>query len=193
RIWDGFLKRQSSLPEEERINILNGGEIDGDIQSAGILFASNDWFNKLPEEPGGNSRQNLVEKLGIHLNDKMMKDMSMSYPGGNGISIALSEYNADTDDVIRLRNFMNDMVDFGVLFETEHSSKSKKGGRRIKFYPHPILCPRFQLPEARTKEPYYWKIDDLFKLVESAQVSFIRTPKKELLVDSQNSFDFDGN
>jgi hypothetical protein len=66
---------------------------------------------------------------------------------------------------------MLEAVGYGVLFETEHSSKSKSSGRRRKFYLNPILCPRFQLPEARTKEPYYWNIEKLLDLAVSAQIA----------------------
>lgn len=171
RIWDGFLKNESSLSPAKRTELLKGGTIDRNIQAAGILFASNEWFNKLPEEPGGNSRKSFVERLGVRLNDDMMRDLRMAYPGGNGISIAMTEYDVESDEVMALRNFIREAVGYGVLFETEHSSKSKSGGRRIKFYLNPILCPRFQLPEARTKEPYYWKLDDLFALIRKAQVT----------------------
>jgi hypothetical protein len=175
RIWDGFLKNESSLPDRKRTDLLNGGAIGRDIQAAGILFASNEWFNKLPEEPGGNARKSFVEKLGAKLNEEMLNDLSMSYPGGNGISIALSEYESDASDVADLRNFIREAVGYGVLFETEHSSKSKMGGRRVKLYLNPILCPRFQLPEARTKEPYYWRIDALFDLARKAQITLTRS------------------
>lgn len=178
RIWDGFLKNESSLQERKRTELLNGGTIDRNIQAAGILFASNEWYNKLPEEPGGNGRKSFVERLGTRLNEDMMHDMRMSYPGGNGISIALSEFNSESGDVTELRNFIREAVGYGVLFETEHSSKSKSGGRRVKFYLNPILCPRFQLPEARTKEPYYWKIDELFELVDKAQITLSRARKR---------------
>lgn len=174
RIWDSFLKNESSLPENKRIDLLNGGTIPRNIQAAAILFASNEWFKKLPEDPGGNARKSFVELLGTKLNRELMQDISMSYPGGNGVSITLSEFNSDAEDVTDLRNFIREAVGYGVLFETEHSSKSKSGGRRIKLYLNPILCPRFQLPEARTKEPYYWKIDDLFELVRKAQVTLSR-------------------
>ncbi|MCL5237160.1 MAG: hypothetical protein M1353_04850 [Nitrospirae bacterium] len=174
RIWDSFLKNESSLEPSKRTDLLNGGTIDYNIQAAGILFASNEWFNKLPEEPGGNARKSFVEKLGMRLNDDMMRDLRMSYPGGNGISIALTEFNSEADDVTDLRNSMREAVGYGVLFATEHSSKTKSGGRRIKFYLNPILCPRFQLPEARTKEPYYWKIDELFELMDQARVTLSR-------------------
>lgn len=171
RIWDGFLKNQSSLPPEKRDDVLNVGVIDRNIQSAGILFASNEWFNKLPEEPGGNARQSFVQEFGIDLNRTMIADLSMSYPGGNGISVALAEYQSKAEINTQLRNFISDTVGYGVLFETEHSSKSKAGGRRKKFYLHPILCPRFQLPEARTKEPYYWKTAKLIDLAKKAQIT----------------------
>lgn len=175
RIWDGFLKNESSLPENKQTDILAGGSIDRHIQAAGILFASNEWFNKLPEEPGGNARKSFVEKLGARLNDEMMRDLRMSYPGGNGISIKLSEYNSEAEDVTALRNFIQEAVGYGVLIEAEHSSKSKSDGLRIKFYLNPILCPRFQLPEAKTKEPYYWKLDELFGLVNKAQVTLSKS------------------
>ena len=171
RIWDSFLKNESSLPIEKRTDLLRGGQISSTIQASGILFASNEWFNKLPEEPGGNARQNFVEALGIQLNGCMMQDLGMAYPGGNGISISTAQFYSDEDDVTQLRNFIQEAIGYGVLFATEHTSKTKKGGRRIKLYLNPILCPRFQLPEARTKEPYYWKIDDLFDLVKRARLT----------------------
>lgn len=174
RIWDGFLKHESSLQPHKRTELLITGTIARDIQAAGILLASNEWFNKLPEEPGGNARKSFVERLGMTLNDKMIRDLRMSYPGGNGISIALSEFNAEADNVKALRDFMREAVGYGALFGTEHSSKSKRGGIRVKYYLHPILCPRFQLPEARTKEPYYWRIESLFDLLSKAKVTLPR-------------------
>jgi hypothetical protein len=174
RIWDGFLKSETSLPDEERTDLFNGKSIDRHIQSAGILLASNEWFKKLLEEPGGNSRQAFVEQLGIRLNCSMMNDLSMSYPGGNGISFPLAKFMEQSDDVSRVRDFVREAVGFGALFESEHSSKSKQGGRRIKFYLNPILCPRFQLPEARTKEPYYWSIEELNDLLAKANVTLPR-------------------
>jgi hypothetical protein len=169
RVWDGFLKSQSGMPESKRTDLLNGGTIDHNIQAAGITFASNDWFKKLPEEPSGDSRQNFAEKLGLRLNQDMLRDLPMSYPGGNGISIKWPEKS--DEDIELLKDFLHDAVGYGTLFEAEHTSKSKRGGRRNKYYINPILCPRFQLPEARTKEPYYWKVDDLFDLVAKARIT----------------------
>jgi hypothetical protein len=174
RVWDGFLKNESSLPVDQRTDILTGRSIDRNIQSAGVLLASNEWFKKLLEEPGGNSRQAFVEQLGLRLNSNMMNDLSMSYPGGNGISFSLTKFMEQSEEISRVRDFVREAVGFGALFESEHSSKSKQGGRRIKFYLNPILCPRFQLPEARTKEPYYWSIEELTDLLAKAKVTLPR-------------------
>lgn len=175
RVWDGFLKNESSLEPEKRTDLFGCGSINHNIQAAGILFASNEWFNKLPEEPGGNARQSFVQLLGTRLNEEMMRDLRMSYPGGNGISIAVSEFNSTADEAPPLRNFIHDAIGYGVLFGTEHSSKSKMGGKRIKLYLNPILCPRFQLPESRTKEPYYWNMQNLFDLVSRAKVTLTKS------------------
>lgn len=177
RVWDGFLKNESSLAPDKRTDLLKGSTIDKTIQAAGILFASNEWFKKLPEEPGGNERQSFVEKLGVRLNGDMMSDLSMSYPGGNGISLQLSQFNSEDEGTTLLRNFIHESIGYSALFASEHSSKSKQGGRRIKFYLNPILCPRFQLPEAKTKEPYYWSIDELFSLLKRAQVTLTRAQR----------------
>ncbi len=174
RIWDGFLKKQSSLPNEERVDLIDGGEIERNIQAVGILFASNEWFRKLPEEPGGDTRQRFIDELGKRLNDDMIKDLPMRYPGGNGVSVNLAEFESSDQDVTDLRLFIRDAVGYGGLWETQHSSKSKMGGRRVKFYLNPILCPRFQLPAAKTKEPYYWSISDLFDLAKKSQVTIAR-------------------
>jgi hypothetical protein len=178
RVWDSFLKQQSNLDEENRIDLFGGGEISPDIQSAGILVASNEWFIKLPEEPGGDTRQRFIEELGKDLNTAMLNDLAMRYPGGNGISVRQAEFGSDDQKVAELRSFIRESVGFGALWETSHSSKSKAGGRRIKFYLNPILCPRFQLPEAKTKEPYYWKMSHLFALIKKAKVtlSLARSP-----------------
>ncbi len=177
RVWDGFLKNESSLLPEMRTELLKGGTIDSNIQAAGILFASNEWFKKLPEEPGGNARQSFAEKLGMRLNADMMDDLNMAYPGGNGISLQLAQFMSEDEQVTLLRNFIQEAIGYGALFASEHSSKSKQGGRRIKFYLNPILCPRFQLPEAKTKEPYYWSIEELFVLVKKAQVTLSRAQR----------------
>ena len=174
RVWDGFLKKQSSLPPEDQADLLKGSKISPDIQSAGILVASNEWFKKLSEEPGGDARQRFIEELGKRLNAEMMNDLAMRYPGGNGISLTESAFESNDPEISDLRTFIRDAVGFGALWETPHSSKSKADGRRIKFYLNPILCPRFQLPEAKTKEPYYWNKLELLALIKKSKVTLSR-------------------
>jgi len=174
RIWDGFLKKQSSLPEERRINLLRGDSIEPSIQDAAILFASNEWFKKLIEEPGGNSRQSFIEQLGIYLYNSMTGDLRMSYPGGNGVSISIKDLESDHPDIKALKNFLREAVGYGALIERVHTSKSKKGERRLKYYLNPILCPRFSLPEARTKEPYYWSVDKLAEIALKGNITVDR-------------------
>jgi hypothetical protein len=188
RIWDGFLKSQTSLPPDRQINLLEGGGIPYQIQADGILFASNEWFKKLPEEPGGDSRQHFVEELGNWLNRKMLDDLSMSYPGGNGVSIANKEFTSEDPWVISLQRFLKDAVGYGVLLEIEHSSKSKRDGRRLKYHLNPILCPRYQIPEARTKEPYYEKLSQLYDLTSKAKITLSGAPPSKAKINrSSNS------
>jgi hypothetical protein len=187
RIWDGFLKSQTSLPANRQINLLERGQIPYQIQSDGILFASNEWFKKLPEEPGGDSRQRFIAELGNWLNQKMTKDLSMSYPGGNGISISNREFTSEEPWVDSLEKFLKDTVGYGALVEIEHSSKSKKDGRRLKYYLNPILCPRYQIPEARTKEPYYEKLSRVYNLTVKAKITLGGAPpSKSKVISSEN-------
>lgn len=187
RIWDGFLKYQMRKSTEKYIDLLEGNQIPLHIQADGILFASNEWYRKLPEEPGGESRQRFVDVFGRFLNQKMLEDLSMSYPGGNGISIAIKEFTAEDPKpwMVSLHNFLKEAVGYGVLLEIEHSSKSKKDGRRLKYHLNPILCPRYQIPEARTKEPYYRKLSDLYKLASNANVTLVGEPPSEQEINSR--------
>jgi len=177
RVWDAFLKNESSLPVNKRTDLLTGGMIDHRIQASGIQFASNEWFEKLPEEPRGNSRQMFIEKLGVLLNESILRDLSMSYPGGNGISISFNEYKTTKLKNNLLIDFMEDAVGYGVLIKREHTSRSKNVGMRIKFYISNILCPRFQIPETMTKEPLYWSVEKLYEFVKKSKV---------FLLDSSN-------
>jgi hypothetical protein len=172
RIWDGHLKSESGKPQSKRLDLLGGDAIHKDIQAAGILFASNEWYNKMPEEPGGDSRLRFVEQLGTRLNHEMMLDAAMSYPGASGVSFRGEEYTSAHPKAAALREFVRDAVGYGVLVEIEHASRAKGQSKRFKVYLSPILCPRFQLPEARTKEPRYWTMDDLSETAQRAKVTF---------------------
>lgn len=106
----------------------------------------------------------------MRLNADMLNDLAMRYPGGNGFSLKESEFERNDPAINDIRSFIREAVGYGALLETQHASKSKSG-RRVKFYLNPILCPRFQLPEARTKEPYYWNQNQLFALIKKAKIT----------------------
>jgi len=192
-VWDGFLKSQASIPKERQIDLLSGAEIPYKTQAEGILFASNEWYKKLPEEPSGDMRQRFVEEFGKWLNREMTGDLSMSYPGGNGISIAGSEYSSVDKATVQLLEFLKDAIGYGVLFEFPHASKTKAEVERHKFHLNPILCPRYQLPEARTKEPYYRRMTTLFDLAEKAEVILAEytAPRRPIEVETDKSQQLD--
>lgn len=169
KIWDAFLKKQSRVEKQQQIDLFQGGHIPETTQKAAIQSASNDWYKKIPEETGGNSRQRFVESLGSFLNKNMLDDRAMSYPGGNGFSIPLSAYNENNARAKFVRDFLNEAVAYGVLSQREHSSKSKRTGRRVKFYLNAVLSPRYQLPESKTKEPLYWNLEQVIDLLEKAK------------------------
>jgi len=182
RIWDAFLKQQACLSDKEHIHILQGEAIPVLTQATAIQHASNEWYRKMPEEPQGNSRQRFIDYLGEYLNRHMVGDLKMSYPGANGISLPLSQYNGNNEDAKRVRDFLEDAVGYGVLRKREHASKSKASGRRVKFYLNNILCPRYQLPEGRTKEPMYMNLEDVSDILFKAKVlpTRIRRCKKDV-------------
>ena len=170
-IWDAHIKSEALTPELERKNLVKSDNISPTYQSSGILNASNAWYDKIVEEPGGHDRQFLVTAICETLNREMLKDDSMSYPGGNGFSYALKDVKSSNNSLFKkLVGMLYEMDDYGVLMGKEHSSKQKRTGKRIKFYPHPILCPRFQLPINKTKEPRYWTVDKLLEQVKGFTV-----------------------
>lgn len=178
-IWDQFLRNEQQLSKEDRTNPLNGQSIEKKLQAAGIQDASRVWYNKLAEhKPEGDIRQRFINQLGVHLRKSLRDDKSMSYPGGNGFSIKEIDLNNDSPmnrDVFKL---LKQSVGWSALVMRDHTTKESKGDHRLKFYLHPILSPVFQIPVAHTKEPLYWKIDDVVKILKRAEIPFIQdTPQ----------------
>ena len=104
-----------------------------------------------------------------------------------------TDFESKESNVAQLRVFMREAVGFGALCESSHSSKSKANGPRIKFYVNPILCPRFQLPEARTKEPYYWNIAEFFALMKKARITLCIASKVDPRSSEQSFLPLDFN
>jgi len=179
KIWDLFLKSEN-LKGSEKIDIINSGQIiPQEIQSIGIQTASTSWYEKIGEQPAGDVRRRFVDKLGKTLRRHLRDDLAMSYPGANGVSIAVHEF--EQLEHHKLWDFLCDAVGYGDLQIFPHTTKNKAGEARKKFYLNPVLSPHFQLPAAHTKEPLYWKAYQLIDIARKAQLPFVIEDKLQPL------------
>lgn len=171
-VWDQFLKEQRLLEDDKRSNPLSGDVIGKTTQAVAIQTASAVWHRKLAEQPGGDIRRRFIDELGKHLRRHLREDKSMSYPGANGFSLAVQELTKRQSPHQEVFRFLQEAVGFGDLYEVQHTTKHKTGEPRLKYYLNPILSPAFQIPAAHTKEPLYWRIEDVLKLANRAQLPF---------------------
>ncbi|WP_411827520.1 hypothetical protein [Luteolibacter sp. AS25] len=172
-IWNQFLKMEQGkkVLGERQSNPLIGESIDKKYQALGIQEASKVWYNKLSEhKPSGDIRQRFIEKLGTYLRRSLREDKRMSYPGGNGFSLEVNVLELDAPENRVAWSFLKQCVGWGALVVSDHTTKRQSGEQRLKFYLHPVLSPVFQLPVAHTKEPLYWKIDQLISILKEAEV-----------------------
>ena len=151
-VWSVWLRTVREGRQDTRLP-----EIDPGIQAVGIHEASTHWFEKLSEETNGNRRKRFVSYVGTYLQRKLLSDFALSYPGANGFSLEIEELNSDS----RVRQFLDDAVDYGALFDSPHTTKEKNRRPRRKWYLNPILCPHFRLPHVRTKEPLYVNVEQV--------------------------------
>jgi hypothetical protein len=156
-IWDTFIRIQKEKSFNN--NVEWDFKIPEDVQTVGIYSASIYWFNKISEQPGGNSRKRFIEFLGRKFRKELLDDIVMSYPGHNGFSIANHEIESDSEE----RNFLKQAVNFGVLLEAYHTTKTADKLPRTKWYLNPVYSPYFSIPENHIKEPIYLSIND-FKI-----------------------------
>lgn len=145
-IWDVWIRDTQSTEEADRLV-----SFDSEIQSIGVIEASNSWYNDMINEKGGKYRQAFIRYLGTHLYKTLVEDISMSNPGHNGFSLDVEEL----EKASRLKKFLNEATDYGDLYDAPHTSKLKDKRERIKYYLNPILSPRFKIPSSHTKEPIY--------------------------------------
>jgi hypothetical protein len=174
-IWNQFLKsEQAKSKQRPRTDPLGGESIDKKLQAVGIQDASKVWYNKLAEhKPGGDIRQRFISKLGTYLRRVLRDDIRMSYPGANGFSLEVDELESPSELHREAWGFLKQCVGWGALVAIDHTTKEKSGEKRIKFYLHPILSPVFQLPVPHTKEPLYWTMTDLLKILHEADAPFL--------------------
>jgi hypothetical protein len=146
-IWDVWIRDQRNKTVESDMSL---PQLDEVIQSAGIRETSSDWFEDISNVQGGKERKAFVSYLGKLFFTALSEDAAMSYPGRNGFSLTIEDFHKNQS----IHTFLMDACNYGDLYDTSHTSKSK-GEKRWKFYLNPILSPYFKIPYAHTKEPMY--------------------------------------
>ncbi len=164
QIWAAWMR--SVRGEEHKLKQEALPSFDYSIQNEGIQNASRYWFGKITERSNGEARQRFTNHLGTLFRRGLLNDFRMSYPGGNGFSLAIGDLEQNED----IEKFLNDSVDYGVLVDRPHTTKNKARERRKKWYLNPILSPHFEVPAVHTKEPRYVSVKDVREWLVSAQV-----------------------
>jgi hypothetical protein len=150
-IWDAWLRDKRGL-----VDGVFKFPIGDDVQSQGIMEASIEWRSKQIEGANARQRKTFVDTLGEHFYKSLIDDRAMSYPGANGISVAV----ADLDNNPEIGKFLREAASYGDIFAAPHTSK-KKGEKRTKYYLAPVFSPFFRIPAAHSKEPEYVKVDSV--------------------------------
>ena len=162
-IWDQWQRAQSKT--KERLE-----HVSADIQSQAVRTVASAWLEKQEEFPRGRTRQRFVERLGIGIRKGLKEDRGLSYPGHTGFSLKDEGWKAD--DVVR--TFLQGAEDYGALIGLEHTSKEGDKRKRRKWYLSPILCPNFEIPAIRTKEPYYAQLQEVKTWIEMERPIVLR-------------------
>jgi len=172
QIWEVWLRDKSSTSKPAK----NHPVIDEAVQTLGILEASFKWFENISKETGGKERKNFITLVGTELYKELTQDLRMSYPGKNGFSITIEDLQKN----MGANKFLMDAASYGDLYDRPHTTKTKDGKKRIKFYLNPILSPYFKLPSTHTKEPKYISLPDLENwLVKSGVIEGSKSPTQK--------------
>jgi len=177
RIWAAWLR---VTPEGNIPRALP--TIGRDSQVIGVLEASLDWREKIGEGADGEARKRLVSALGSFFSKRLRKDKAITYPGHNGISILMSEFESG-GEVVRI---IRECRDHGDLIESDHTTKNSDAKPRIKWYLNPILCPAFRIPYVRTKEPIYTSVKQIESLI-SGKSDIVPEPSGEEVAQIQRN------
>lgn len=162
-IWDTHIQTKGS----SSLVGVNPPEISQLDQTIGVESTTGYWLKKVAHETGRSAeRLKFVRHLAVFLAQKLHSDKRMSYPGATGFSLGSEELEEHTD----LENFLQELADYGNLLMFDHTTKEGNRKERVKFYFHPIFCPRFGLPYIRTKEPYYAKLIEVAEWVQNSGV-----------------------
>jgi hypothetical protein len=167
--WLRSIRDETEIRGQEGLRV-----IPAPIQDEGIQLASGYWQKKMSELPGGSARQRFVDVLGAEFRERLLKDTRMSYPGHNGFSVERDKL----DTLPALAKFLRDAVDYGDLFDSPHTPKTKGRRKRTKWYLNPILSPYYQIPVGHTKEPLYASIEELVEWVQRTKALEVKCPAK---------------
>lgn len=173
-IWNEYVKfLQVSGRQEHGLPT-----IGVDLQSGGVFEASRRAFEKISEESGrSNERTRFLKEAARVMRQKVMADKNLSYPGANGFSIKDSEL----DEVPKLKEFLEELADYGNLSMTDHTTKEKNRAARSKFYINQIMCPQFRITYKHVKEPYYTTSRELLKWAQDVGVHLLGRPKEKFV------------
>lgn len=184
-IWECWI-RSILNPKNQSTHWEDNLPIDRILQTEGILAASNTWHRKISEETWiGDTLLLFMDEMGNWLRSKLIRDNPMSYPGGNGFSLA----NRDLNTFPHVRQLLSEASGRGFLLQRKHTPKVRDRGESKKWYPHPILTPYYELTLNHTKEPYYLNAQDVDSWLDRAGVEVIVEPKNIQMTlpwDSEN-------
>lgn len=161
----GAIERAASSPTRATVPVVNWKS-----QAVAIDNVSKRWhrnFARQPGRPAGDIRMRFVDEVANWLRRKLVGNITMSYPGGNGFSLRQS----DLKRFPQLERLLEEAVGWGDLYEVDHTTKiakEKHRDPRKKYYLNPILSPHFQMPDAHTKEPIYSDVETIIGLAAEA-------------------------
>ncbi|OED00954.1 hypothetical protein [Rhizobium sp. YK2] len=160
-IWDSWIQSKgrdyATYEELPRIDLHQ--------QSVGVNQASRFWVDKIRQETGrSGDRSRFVFTVAEVLSKKIYGDIKLSNPGHTGFSVLFEEL----ESIPEVQTFLEELSDYGNFLMLDHTTKNHDRKTRVKFYFHPIFCPRFDLPYIRTKEPYYASIKEVVGWIHNA-------------------------
>jgi len=146
-------------------------------QTVGVLEASKIWLDKVGEGVSGERRKALVTNVGAWFYSRLRSDRSISYPGANGFSLLMQDF--ETKDA--LTSLLRECKDQGDLVQFSHTTKLSNSQSRVKWYLNPILTPFFRIPQIRTKEPIYTDLTELRAVLAADPKSIARSSDRSLV------------
>ena len=75
-----------------------------------------------------------------------------------------------------MKRLLHDATAEGFLLQRDHTPKTLSRGKSIKWYPHPVLAPYYELTVPHTTEPLYRTVAQFREWLERANVL---SPKDE--------------